>query len=62
MKKIKQILKNLFPSHDELMQRRFEKFMEGASDLREIEYRHYLCDRGYGHPKNHNFNGMKVHY
>ena len=59
MNKIATIWKKLFPSHEEVMQRRFEKFMAGAEDLYEIEYRHYLWDRGYGYSKK-TFGGLQI--
>lgn len=59
MKTIKTILKKIFPSTEETYQRRFEKFMEGAEDICEIEYRHYLWDRGYGYKKD-TFGGLQI--
>jgi len=59
MKTLSKIWKNLFPSHEEDYQRRFEQFMAGAEDMREIEYRHYLWDRGYGYKKN-TFGGLQI--
>jgi len=59
MKTLSKIWKTLFPSHEEDFQRRFEQFMAGAEDMREIEYRHYLWDRGFGYKKN-TFGGLQI--
>ena len=47
MKKIKLILKILFPSQEEMEKREFEKFMKGVNDRYDIEYRHRMWDKGY---------------
>jgi len=59
MKTLTTIWKKLFPSHEEVYQRRFEQFMAGAEDIYEIEYRHYLWDRGHGYKKN-TFGGLQI--
>ena len=59
MNKIATIWKKLFPSHEEVMQRRFEKFMADCHDVRDVEYRLQMWDRGYGIDKR-NFGGLQI--
>jgi hypothetical protein len=59
MKKITTIWKKLFPSQQEEMSRKFEAFMAGCHDVRDVEYRLQMWDRGYGIDKR-NFGGLQI--
>jgi hypothetical protein len=59
MKKITTIWKKLFPSQQEEMSRKFEAFMADCHDVRDVEYRLQMWDRGYGIDKR-NFGGLQI--
>jgi hypothetical protein len=60
MKTLSKIWKSLFPSQEEILQRRFEEFMADCYDIRDVEYRMELWDRGgYGYNKN-TFGGLNI--
>jgi hypothetical protein len=53
------VWKYLFPSSQEEMQRKFEEFMADCHDVRDVEYRLQMWDRGYGMDKR-NFGGLRI--
>jgi hypothetical protein len=59
MKTLVKIWKYLFPSAQELMQRRFEEFMSDCHDIRDVEYRLQQWNREYGMEKR-KFGGLQI--
>lgn len=59
MKTLSKIWNYLFPSQQEEMSRKFEAFMADCHDIRDVEYRLQMWDRGYGIDKR-NFGGLQI--
>ena len=59
MKTLSKIWNYLFPSQQEEMNRKFEAFMADCHDVRDVEYRLQMWDRGYGMDKR-NFGGLQI--